>query len=365
MLETTITESVTKFLGNVPEFLNSLRHDSLPEATQSLRIEPIVVVDTVLQGQEFVSPLLQNLTNIYSGYILQAFALSATIGNISVSRHLDRIQPNRKPIHSLIGTVSDAVSIGNESYRFGLPDFKNPNLYHGSLEADDRVTEVLTTKDAVSQIRDAESLAVGKMLEVTITAEDKSIKVPIMVRLNPVGITPDVVTTVFALDSRQNTVKERYHRWKSGELEFLNDIVFCNDLIDAHRSALRKDKSGFYRSVLAARRNNRFASILSGTPSINAASNIAILSSSTAQKLEVAVGGPLKDADTRQRIFSTTSLMMMVVCDTEWEQMVIYHRGIETPTELNFRDSKALSKNAGPDINEILKAYSSQRAPTF
>lgn len=368
MLESVTVNSVVKILGNLPDLFKSATSDSLVSYTSNLRMEPLVLVDTTLQDQEVVSNALSVLTNTFSGYVLQAFTVSATIGKINVQRHLDKLNPNRSISDSLIGTLSDAIS--TESYKHRLPNYSKPtSAYHLGLEAAEVCDTIDTikhvSKDAISTLYDIPSLSVGKTLEVTLVKDGESLTFPIQVRLAPVGISPVVFKTTFGIGGFKNSPSERFHRWRDGELTFIGDLIWCNDLIDQHRETLRVDKSGFYKQVLASRRNNRIAAIFSGQPSVASASNIAIISASTAKAVEVECGGELKSAKIRDGIFKTSSLMLLCVLDTEWERVTIYHRGIALPSELSFRDLKPMAKNSGPDIGEILKAYTAAKAPAY
>lgn len=368
MFEDKIVNSVTKLVGNIPDLFRSANSDSFIDYTKNLRMEPLVLVDTTIQNQEVVSNLLAVLTNVFSGYVLQAFTVSATLGNVQVSRHLDKLNPNRSVGDSLIGTMADAISV--ESYQLRLPNFKKPaQAYHHALEAayaDDKqnITKNVT-KDSIGWLGDISNVTQGKTLEVTLVKDGESINFPIGVRLAPVGISPAIFKSVFSIGGYKNKPTERWHRWRAGELTFIGDLIWCNDLIDQHRDALRKDRSGFYKQVLESRRNNRLSAIFSGQPSVASASNIACITAATAASIEQEIGGPLSDRSVRDGIFKVSSLMLLAVLDPEWETATIYHRGIALPTEVTFRELKPLSKGNGPDIAEILKAFTASKSPSF
>lgn len=370
MFEEKVLDSVVKFAGNIPDLFKSATSDSLVDYTKNLRMEPLVLVDTTIQNQEIMSNLLSVLTNTFSGYVLQAFTVSATVGNVQVSRHLDKLNPNRSIGDALVGSFTDAIS--TESHMFRLPNYKNPTkAYHHALEAassyaDDKNNVIKNvSKDAIGILNDIPSLTVGKTLEVTLVKDGESMNFPLSVRLAPIGIAPSIFKSVFSIGGVKNKPKERWHRWRAGELTFIGDLIWCNDLIDQHREALRKDTSGFYKQVLASRRNNRISAIFSGQPSVASASNIACITANTALEIEQEIGGPLKSPKIREGLFKISSLMLLAVLDPEWETATIYHRGIPLPTEVSFRDLKPLSKGNGPDIGEILKAYTAAKAPSF
>jgi hypothetical protein len=207
-------------------------------------------------------------------------------------------------------------------------------------------------------VNEAVNLSTGKLIEVTLEDGNKKATFPIMVRVISTIVASGTLVHILADGSRWfATAKERYHAWRAGQLEFIRDLILCQDLIDEHRKALLQDKTGVYREILDRRSSNAAASFLSGNPSIATASNILILSAQTAKQVESEIGGRFNDKRVRDRMFDKTYVMLMVVVDVEWEQVTIYHRGIATPTELSLRELKVASKDTGPRIDEILKAY--------
>ena len=84
----------------------------------------------------------------------------------------------------------------------------------------------------------------------------------------------------------------------------------------------------------------------------------------TAAQLEADVGAKLSDFHTRERIFENTYVMLMVVVDTEWEQITIYHRTMALPTQLTVKEIKSVNRK-GVDVAEVLRAYQLGHAPTI
>lgn len=160
-------------------------------------------------------------------------------------------------------------------------------------------------------------------------------------------------------------MKERFHAWRSGQLEFVRDLVLCQDLIDAHKQGLMKDTAGMYATSIKRRRSNKLSALLSGNPSVATSSNIVVIADQTRKELEREIGGRIKDFRTREKMFKATYAMLLVVVDPEWENVTIYHRSIETPTELSAGDLKQSSRGSGPDVSEILKAYTLGNSPSL
>lgn len=362
---------------------------SLIEQTQPTRVEPLVAIDSTIKDAPWVSDILQTLTSVFSGYYLQAAAIHANVASVEVLKQLSKLNPERKQSVSMSGGY---VSL--ESYTFKLPDYSADEQTQNTagLEANNsylrpgvppaattppaaqtpgRRDDFATTGDqnVAETLRKAENLAVGKVLEVTFRYKtgdrEASVVMPITVRLAPLIVQPTTFVDIYAEFGLKNKASERYHRWKAGELTFVNDLLFCNDLVDKHREALFRDKSGFYAEVNRRRRKNTTAALMSGTASLADASSMVILSKSTAVRLENELHAKLDSSRTRDQLFALGNLMLLVVVDPEWERVTIYHRGINLPTTLSIRDLKAANKSTGPDIAEILKAYQLGRTPSF
>jgi hypothetical protein len=233
-------------------------------------------------------------------------------------------------------------------------------------ERNDRLSayEMSIGRDTLSTIKEQADLSVGKMMTVEITDGLHKATIPVNVRLKANLIAPDNLVNVLALGNKDNSAKERFHGWLSGNLSGISDMVFCQDLIDAHRKNLMNDKDGIYTQIMARRRGNQISTLLSGNPSVATASNLVILTNDTAAKLENEIHGKLADFRTREKIFKETYIMIMVVIDTRWDTVTFYHRGIEDHTRLGRRDMKSSSSN-GPDVSEILKAYQMGSAPSL
>lgn len=382
-------------VGKIPDLLRSAKSDSLIEYTKPTRVEPIVLMDDRVVGLPFTSDIMQSLASIFSGYYLQAVALSVNVGRVDVIELLDKVNPNRSLDDNLmkgvahLGLRSAFESI--ESYSFGLPvpgqpiglehfgleniydvispkdkDFPNQGNKKSNDPKDDKNnTSVKNPRDTVLTVKEATNLSVGKLLEVEVESEGRRAVFPVSVRLIVTAAPPAGVVHTLSIGSKDNSVKERFHAWRSGQLSFIRDLVMCQDLIDAHKEGLLKDNAGIYSTSLKRRRNNKLSAILSGNPSVATASNIVVIAEETKKELERNIGGKLKDFRTREKIFKNTYAMIIVVVDTDWDAVTIYHRSIETPTTLSSGDIKASNRNKGPDVGEILKAYQLGNSPSI
>jgi hypothetical protein len=261
------------------------------------------------------------------------------------------------------GTAKDADQIDFTAATQHVRD--NTGAY-SSKQMDDlgRAAGHGDVKDAIKTLNEAVNLSVGKMLSVKIGSGDKAATFPIMVRLIATFVDANVLTHILGDGSRNITMRERYHSWRSNQLEFWRDLVLCQDLIDEHKAAMVKDKSGTYDEILDRRLKNGVSAKLTDTPSVGTASNLLVISKQTVKDLEREIGGSIDRFEIRQKVFASTYIMIMAVVDPEWELVTFYHRGIKLPSKLSIKELKVSNKGTGPDVGELLKAYMLGNAPS-
>lgn len=262
-----------------------------------------------------------------------------------IKQFIESKYPNDTPEKRLERALQDA-----EVKKFVEDQFKND-------------VSSVATKDISKMVTDVANLAVGKVIEVTITENEHTARIPVTIRMRVTSMPAPVLVETLAVGGVDVSAGARWKAWRAGELGFWSDIVLAQDRIDAHRNAIRKDTSGYYNAVYNRANKNLSAEILGAGPSVGTASAIIVLTEQTKKDLERKIGGKLSDYKTRQNIFINTFSMLMCVVDPEWETVTIYHRGIEMPTELSAKYLQNSSKGTGPDVAEIMKAYQLGNAP--
>ena len=329
---------------------------SLVGATSVARVEPLCIVDADVVNLEYLPDALAVLQNIFSGYYLQALQLLTNLGSIKVSETLGRLNPNRSGGFESYGNIV-APNVGMESYKYKLPSY---DINHAMEAGTTRFNEL--SKDTFGD----SNLVTGKMYNVSIKDGDNEATVPVAIKLLVNSIPTSVIVSLMSLQNRLDyDMVERYHAWRAGRIQFVRDLIFCKDLIDKHRNALIKDPTGVYSEIVNRQNKNLKAGILNQTPSLATSSNLAIISSETAELIEQKLDGSLDNMKTRHPIFQTTNLMILVVIDKSWEQVTFYHRGINAYSKLSVKDLKSSSKKDGGDVNSILKAFIEGKAPTL
>lgn len=220
-------------------------------------------------------------------------------------------------------------------------------------------------RDTMGTIKELTNLSVGKLISVEVTDGNNRATIPVSIRLMASSIPSDNIVNILSAGKKDTSTKERYHAWKSGRLEFIRDMVLCQDLIEAHKKNIMADKSGMYAEILKRRRGNQLSTLFSGNPSVATASNLLVCSKTTIETLEGETGYAFNEFRAREKIFDETYLMIVAVIDKMHDRVTFYHRGINTATQLGLRDLRASNKNTGPDVGEILKAYQLGSAPSL
>lgn len=353
-----------------PDLIRSARSGSILEYTKVTRVEPIALIDHTIAHLPELENVCNTLTAIFAAYYLQGVALSVNVGNIETVRMLEKLNPSRDPIENV------GLMFSGEGYKLGLPRFdKSLNVSQESVEltfrgdgGDELQSAMVDDKGEnvknVNQV--AANLSTGIMLSVTLEQNGDKAVIPVTVRLIATPTKPQVLTQMVVEGSNNRTMKERWHGWRSGELGFIQDIVLCQDIIDARKEALMNDESGQYAEIISRKNRNRLSGLISLTPSVSTASNIMVLSADTAREIEREARMRFKSFKQRQKVFETAYLMLVAIVDTRYEMVTLYHRGISLPTEISFKE---ITRNGGKkdniDINEVLKAYQLGDNPSF
>lgn len=437
--------------------VQSARHGSLVEATQTMRVQPLCVIDHTLSTSPILEPLNQNLLNLFSAYYLQAVARDNVVGKVSVFRRLDKLNPNRSKAESILNNAAvilngmegyydttlpclpklanthverEAIKSATESLVYSMealpkrrPVTRNDAVdyviaevakEHPEMEGSeviamvkagrgyqDRIAELekngipydedkeiranqngwqrigqsivdgstnnksaVDVKDAVKEVKELTHLAVGKILNVTFKEGDNSLTVPVAIRLMTSLMLPNALVRLLNFGSRERdlTLKERWHAYKSGKIEFWRDFILAKDLKKQRVKDITADKDRVYQKIQARLLDNAAAGAMSANPSLANMSNIIVINKPTLQELESVLGGKFSNFNLRERVFNNTGIMLFAVVDNDSQRVKIYHQSIEECTDVSFNEINRGSKK-DTDITDLLNVFLQGGAP--
>ena len=377
---------LTQAGANAATMHNRLKQGSLTSLTSVARVEPITIVDSDCLHLDYLPDVLQSLQSIFSGYYMQAVSLIADVGNIQVAKVLDKLNPSRKP--DVAGFLDDFTKsyhmskeslaenshwkLSMESYKWRLPTEHNRPAMEDEAERlkkpkpvdKDKVSKPIDEK-AFLPISELANLSVGKMLNVTIRSNGQQLTIPIAIRLIVNELPQVALLSMLGVGSKDISFTERYYKWKAGRIDFIKDLILCQDLIKEQKKLLMEDKEGLMSEIMRRAKNNKLSAFMTKDPSMAAASNLFVISESTAEELNRRSQLDIDNYKDRQKIFESTYGMVIVVINREFQRINFYHRDLRLPTSVSLRDIKASNKNFGPDITDILNAYKKGESPTL
>ncbi len=373
---------------------------SLVDVTSVARVEPLAIIDSDSFNTEFIGQVMQCSHNIFTGYYLQAVSLIGDVGNVSVVKTLDKLNPNRKADQS--GFISQImIDVGTESFgtndsktlnyfKLGLEDFKLPNY---ALEAKDDADKNIkslrdeiketkseikdeaarlannstkTDKGAAATAQEMSNLSVGKLIDVTITDQGNTVTVPIAIRLIANELAQSSMLRLLSLQGLDRSFTERFWKWRAGRISFIKDLVLMQDLIREDKKAMMQDKHGVLDEIIRRAKNNKLAGFFSKNASMNEAANIVIFSEETAKQLKLQHNIDVDNFKQRQTVFDSSYAMIMVKIDREYERVTFYINGQPLGSSMSKNELKGSSaKSSGTDLVDIFQALKKSDAPSL
>jgi hypothetical protein len=377
-LVNTALTSIAKAINTVKDnFTNYYTTKSLSDATRLTRVEPLTIVSKDCLNIECMQDVNNVLLNMFAGYYLQAVHMLTSVNDVEVVRILDKLNPDRDETGFLLEEKVSRESLATlslESYTYSLPT--STRL---ALEAPGKDSGKMIVggkgKDPAEVITDISNLSVGKLVNITITynksvegIKDDSasaVTIPVNFRLMVSSVPNSTIAHLLAVHQDESSLVERFHAWRSGRISFIKDLIFCQDLIDEHKRAMIGDESGTMLEIMRRVNNSKKYGVITKNPSLVSASNLFVITEEIARDLEGKLGGRLTNFKTREQAFQNTYAMVIVVIDREWQRVTFYTRGIQSYTDMSYKELKSAGKDKGPDIMDILKSLNTGHAPVF
>lgn len=351
--------------GKLIDAMRSGSAKSYVDYTRPARVEFNLVLDTSILFNEATVTVSQSTHSMVSAYYLLSWnMLQASIDNVAVARHLDKLNPNRSVKDSVIDSAGAIWTLSNESFKHRLPNFGKPSNESQMFDPNTIMEPGGLAARSTEVIKEASNMSVGKILEVQISCGKEKATLPIMIRQNANTMVPGLLADFMTTGNVDNSVASRIVKYRTGQIDLL-DLLTARDLVRDHKKRLMQDKNGVYTALTNQRRSNHFAGLLSLNPTVANMSNIVITSVDTIKKVELAINDKFDNFRTRQKLFDATGLFIVAVIDPEYDRVKFYTTDIPTASDLSVRELKAGNQKEGASITDILKAYQLGNSPSF
>jgi len=358
---------------------------SLADISKIARVEPITLISSNLTGVKELYSILHGVLNIYAAYYLQAIhILSAQLTDVRILKILDKTNPDRD-LKTLLtsgytayeshSTNIKTLSLENCKYKLPmLNSDKEQRLATESIFDSNDTENDNQLGTSVQKLETFEKLgsAIGKVIEVKFTVRNQDTKVnneltiPVVVKLDNMIIASEVIDRILTSNTDEIRLGSRFKDAISGRISFIKDFILCSDLIKSQKKTMIKDPTNYYTQLLKRINNSRIYSALSGNISLAGISSIVVISDEDENYIQKQIGGKLTNEATRKIAFDNTSAMMIVCVSQEWERVSIYVRDVDGFSQNSFEAFKSMAdKGSGPQIADMLKAFTTGNAPSF
>lgn len=362
----TVAESLLSTTGKIGDLIRSGKANSLSEFTSSAHILPVFLMDTGVSVSPEAEQFVGGMLNYWVAVYLMAAQLSVNIGEINVTRQLERLNTRRKPLDASIGLINSLLHM--ESYEDGLPSINaavDLKLESNDSDLNNKGMSSSTAKGVVDRIEANSALSLGKTVEINWESKGERGTIVTSVRPSILTASDQSMVNILSIGTKNISYKERIHGIKSGALDWLWDGLFASDVIKEMRKARITDNTGYYADSIARAKRNKLSAILSLNPSVATFSSVFFITSETARDLEARTNINLDKYKDRQTMFEKSFGMVLVVVDRAWKQCTIYTHGIEDQTTVSFSQMAGANKGKNGDIKEIFNALMMSDAPRF
>lgn len=343
---------------------------SLFQYTRRSIVSSRVYIDNTLAEEEILTPVMQNIMNLYIGLIMTAMNMNQYIqGTKKVRDSMSVVATEDWTPVSINSLMKSYFLTGSNSD--GVLDTLNPFTQHEHGEAASETSGysgARTNNKDMNQGMDI-PLPSGRIIQVEFASDKcKAFTVNILLNLQPNFVPNDVIKQFVAINFKPS-LHQRWIQANAGEIKFISDFLLGNDLRKQRFRALKKDKTGSLQQMIDRKENslsNFWLKLAQVTPERqNIANTILIYEKRTFDKACNDSGINFKVYGARQKFFNSTMSMMVVIIDTMYNKVTMYYHGITDPSVFTFEQMKKNAKTEATDILAMMKNYAQGMAPRF
>ena len=344
---------------------------SLFQYTRRSIVNSRVYIDNTLADEDILTPVMQNIMNLYVGLIMTAMNMNQYVqGTKKVRDSMSVVATEDFTPVSINSMMKSYFLSGNNSD--GVEETLNPfKEKENGISARNSAgySEAKTNNKELSSGMDV-PLPSGRIIQVEFNNGNHgtTFTVNIMLNLQPNFIPNDVIRQFIAINFKPS-LHQRWIQATAGEIKFISDFLLGNDLRRQRFEALKKDKTGSLQQMIDRKENslsNFWLKLIQVRPERqNIANTILIYEKRTFDKACSDSGVNFKTYSARQKFFTNTMVMMVVVIDTMYNKVTMYYHGITDPSVFTFDQMKKNAKSEATDILAMMKNYAQGMAPRF
>lgn len=212
-------------------------------------------------------------------------------------------------------------------------------------------------------LNDMQSLAVGKLLNVSLSRDGVKADITMLLKPTLVGLRSASIAAIAGISKKPTSFRERWIAfWNRDQIQSAWDWISCRDLVEAHRRHLVEDTTGYYEQTYKKNKNNQISSLLTGDYSVGTVANTWIVSDMTAARIEATIGSRLSNKRARDKFMAESGCMTLIVYNPDYQRVFLYNHGLEDVSEITMQYLKKKSEGANFDM-DVFKLMSQGSAP--
>lgn len=383
---------------------------SLSQYSTELLLRPTFAIEKELLNDSQMSTLVRTGMANYAGFYVVALSIDNTVDGVSVGKTVGKYSPTRDAkgeAFNLLGqtiatvatasykpsVIDDIPTLSVLGFKSGMPtDIPDlPKSYREKIEvstenkmseADKKLFDTLgiasdvgdeMVKDRYStnadvgninkEINQLANLAVGQMLEVTISRDKATAKVNMMLKPEMKSISSAMLTQIAGISKQPKSVRERFNAfWSRETIHSAWDYLTCRDLAEARARNLVEDTTEYYEKTYKRNVNNKTAALLTGEFSVGTVANTWIISDHTLNKIQATIGARMDNKRARDKFMAESGAMTLIVYNTDYQRIFIYNHGLDSVSEISMSYLEKKQKSDQFDF-DVFKLLSQGSAP--
>lgn len=340
-------------------------------ASNHARLNFHTVYSSAVQPLSWHSDISQTILRMQIGFWLQAAQSLTTIGQVSLHKKLDPLNPSRD-----ISLDFALEGLGNRPNAPRCDPFMPlPGVGYGlSLTAAADGLRYTAESINLSQrgtepnqlLENRVVPGIGRLFSVRVCEGTAFQDVLVAARLSEEYHPGSTLVDVMTADApMEYDMGERARMVMSGTLGLI-DFLTCRDI---HRRRLRnqmKDKSGLLSRIQSDIARHQRASFASGQSSVAARAGTLVLTNTEARALEARVGMRFSSMSNRQdRLFDPTTFQMVMVVTPEAERVELYFDSIRDVSVFSLKQMQEGNKGSGDSIVDVMRTLMQSQAPKY